>query len=111
MSPGRGREGAVRPGPAGLLHIGAARVALANLVRRKYGTRILLRFDDTDPGRCKPEAADSIQPDLVWLGLAWDGVLRQSDRRARLWEAAARLRGAGGSIRASRAKKSCGEAR
>ena len=40
------------------------------------GGRFLLRLEDIDPGRCRPEYAAAIQDDLAWLGLDWDGPVR-----------------------------------
>ncbi len=77
------------PSPTGLLHVGNARVALANyLLARRHGGHFLLRLDDTDQERSKPEYEDAIRYDLKWLGLAWDEEYRQADRTA-LYEAAA----------------------
>jgi glutamyl-Q tRNA(Asp) synthetase len=51
---------------------------------RAAGGRFLLRMEDTDLDRCKPEFDTQIQDDLRWLGLTWDGpILRQSDHIAR----------------------------
>jgi len=73
------------PSPTGLLHLGhayAARFA-HDLARSAPGGRFLLRFEDIDHTRCRPEFYDAIENDLRWLGLAWDGEpLRQSDRHA-----------------------------
>ncbi len=71
------------PSPTGLLHIGNARTALVAwlFARRESGT-FLLRMDDTDPERSRPELADAIRRDLAWLGLDWDEQVRQSDRIA-----------------------------
>lgn len=75
------------PSPTGHLHVGNIRAALHNwLWARKSGGRFLLRLDDTDLERSRPEYADSIRADLAWLGLHWDGEERQSDRFA-LYEA------------------------
>ena len=71
------------PSPTGLLHVGNARTALvAWLFARHAGGRFLLRLDDTDTERCRPEFADAIERDMSWLGLAWDEKVRQSDRTA-----------------------------
>ena len=84
------------PSPTGLLHVGNARVALANyLLARKGGGEFLLRLDDTDAERSKPEFEDAIQHDLRWLGLEWDRMFRQAERLARYEAAAERLRAAG----------------
>ncbi|MFY9350310.1 MAG: glutamate--tRNA ligase [Sphingobium sp.] len=75
------------PSPTGHLHVGNIRAALHNwLWARKAGGRFLLRLDDTDLERSRPEYADAIKADLGWLGLGWDGEERQSDRFA-LYEA------------------------
>ncbi len=76
------------PSPTGLLHVGNARVALVNaLLALRTGGRFLLRFDDTDRERSKPEFAAAIAADLRWLGLAWDAEAYQSQRLER-YEAA-----------------------
>ncbi len=65
------------PSPTGLLHLGHARSALAGWTRaRQAGGRFLLRLEDIDPGRCRPEWADAVMRDLRWLGLDWDGPIR-----------------------------------
>jgi glutamyl-Q tRNA(Asp) synthetase len=72
------------PSPTGYLHLGHAHAALfAARAARTAGGRFLLRVEDIDFTRCRPEYEDAIFEDLAWLGLAWDGpVLRQSERRA-----------------------------
>ncbi|EQB00297.1 glutamyl-tRNA synthetase [Sphingobium wenxiniae] len=71
------------PSPTGHLHVGNIRAALHNwLWARKSGGKFLLRLDDTDLERSRPEYADAIRADLQWLGLAWDHEARQSDRFA-----------------------------
>ncbi|MGO8227429.1 glutamate--tRNA ligase family protein, partial [Rhizobium ruizarguesonis] len=73
-----------------------ARPALFNwLFARRHGGRFLLRYDDTDTARSKPEYADAIAADLGWLGIVPDQVIRQSERLAVYDAAADRLRGAG----------------
>jgi glutamyl-Q tRNA(Asp) synthetase len=65
------------PSPTGLLHLGHAHSALAGWRRaRAAGGRFLLRLEDIDPGRCRPEFAQAILEDLAWLGLDWDGPVR-----------------------------------
>ena len=84
------------PSPTGLLHVGNARPALANwLFARRHGGSFLLRLDDTDPERSRPEFAAAIEQDLRWLGLDWDESFRQSDRLALYATAADRLRASG----------------
>ena len=71
------------PSPTGLLHVGNARIALANwLLARRDGGHFTLRFDDTDAERNKPEYVTGIEQDLKWLGLDWDDSFHQSSRRA-----------------------------
>ncbi|CAM5769676.1 glutamate--tRNA ligase [Bosea minatitlanensis] len=84
------------PSPTGYLHIGNARPALFNwLFARRHRGRFLLRYDDTDTARSKPEYAEAIAEDLGWLGIVPDEVVRQSQRLAIYDAAAARLRAAG----------------
>jgi glutamyl-tRNA synthetase len=84
------------PSPTGLLHVGNARIALANwLLARRHGGEFLLRLDDTDTERSKAEFAQAIEEDLRWLGLDWQGLFRQSDRMERYEAAAARLKASG----------------
>ncbi len=65
------------PSPTGHLHLGHAFSALFAWRRaREAGGRFLLRLEDIDPGRCRPEFADAIVEDLAWLGLDWDGAVR-----------------------------------
>lgn len=71
------------PSPTGLLHIGNARPAVINwLYARKMGGRFILRIDDTDTARSKPEFTAAIERDLKWLGLTWDSQEFQSARVA-----------------------------
>ncbi|MCB1367893.1 MAG: glutamate--tRNA ligase [Rhodobacteraceae bacterium] len=84
------------PSPTGYLHVGNLRTALFNfLIARKAGGQFILRLDDTDPERSKPEYADGIREDLEWLGLTWDRLETQSSRLDRYAAAADQLRGAG----------------
>ena len=84
------------PSPTGLLHVGNARIALANwCLARARGGRFLLRLDDTDTERSKPEYAQAIEEDLRWLGLDWDEFRRQTDHLAAYAAAAERLKAAG----------------
>ncbi len=61
------------PSPTGALHVGGARTAIYNwaFARRNGGT-LVLRIDDTDPGRSTPENTAQILRSLEWLGLDWD---------------------------------------
>lgn len=66
------------PSPSGRLHLGHAYSAA---VARDAGTRFLLRIEDLDPGRCRPEHVAGIMEDLAWLGIAPDAPpLVQSQR-------------------------------
>lgn len=70
------------PSPTGLLHLGHGFSAVhAERLARRAGGRFLLRLEDIDSTRCRPEFAAAIDADLAWLGLRPDGVLVQSARR------------------------------
>lgn len=65
------------PSPTGYLHLGHAFSALTAWRRaRAVDGRFVLRLEDIDPGRCRPNYAHAIQQDLAWLGLDWDGPMR-----------------------------------
>ncbi len=69
------------PSPTGHLHIGTARTALFNyLFAKKHGGTFILRTEDTDKERSRPEYETEIIEGLTWLGLSWDGFFRQSER-------------------------------
>jgi glutamyl-Q tRNA(Asp) synthetase len=69
------------PSPTGLLHLGHAHAALfAERAARQAGGRFLLRIEDIDATRCRPEFAQALVEDLAWLGLAWDGAVRVQSR-------------------------------
>ena len=70
------------PSPTGLLHRGhAASAHTAWQLARRSGGRFILRIEDIDTTRCRPEFEAAILADLAWLGLEWDGpVWRQSER-------------------------------
>ncbi len=70
------------PSPTGYLHVGSAHSALCNwLFARANGATFLLRIEDTDAERNRPELTDNILDMLRWLGLDWDGEpVHQSDR-------------------------------
>jgi len=69
------------PSPTGRLHVGSARTALFNWIFAKANKGIfVLRIEDTDKGRSKPEFEEDIKAGLTWLGLTWDEFVRQSDR-------------------------------
>ncbi len=69
------------PSPTGRLHLGHAHSALlAHRRAREAGGRFLLRIEDIDATRCRPEFVDGILEDLAWLGLDWDGEVRRQSR-------------------------------
>ena len=69
------------PSPTGKLHVGNARTALVNyLFCKSKNGEMLLRIDDTDQERSKPEYEKSIKEDLNWLGIFWEKTDRQSSR-------------------------------
>jgi len=72
------------PSPNGYLHLGHAFSALLNFdLARESGGRFLLRIEDIDAARCRPEFEAAIYQDLAWLGLAWETpVRRQSEHLA-----------------------------
>jgi glutamyl-Q tRNA(Asp) synthetase len=72
------------PSPTGPLHLGHAYSAfLAHDMARAAGGEFLLRMEDTDLERCRPEWEAQIVEDLKWLGIHWDGPIhRQSDKIA-----------------------------
>jgi glutamyl-Q tRNA(Asp) synthetase len=85
------------PSPTGRLHLGHAYSALLahDYARARDGT-FLLRIEDIDPGRVRPEYVDGIIEDLLWLGLEWDGEMPyQSERLEHYGEALERLKAEG----------------
>ncbi|MCH2136446.1 MAG: glutamate--tRNA ligase family protein [Phycisphaerales bacterium] len=61
------------PSPTGALHLGNARTFLVNwALARQRGWRVLLRIEDLDHPRVKPETIDQTRAELRWLGLDWD---------------------------------------
>ena len=84
------------PGLGGLLQVGGARLGLVSwLLARRHGGRFTLRLEGADAERVRPGNAAAAEHDLAWLGLDWDDVVRQSDRRDVYDAAAERLRAAG----------------
>lgn len=93
------------PSPTGELHLGNVRTALFNwLLARRDGGRFILRIEDTDAARSRPEHAAQLLDDLRWLGLDWDegpqvggpSAPYEQSRRQHLYDAAlARLDAAG----------------
>lgn len=95
------------PSPTGLLHRGHAFSALtAWTAARDSCGRFLLRIEDTDFTRCRPEYETAIHRDLAWLGLDWETpVRRQSEHRDAYAEALARLERGGLLYRCFRTRK------
>ena len=85
------------PSPNGSLHLGHAYAALvAHDQALDREGEFLLRIEDIDPGRSRPELAAEFLADLIWLGLAWDGaVVVQSDRLESYAAAGERLKAMG----------------
>ena len=66
------------PSPNGYLHLGHAYSALLNAdMARELGARLLLRIEDIDADRCRPEYEAAIYEDLAWLGIAWQKPVRR----------------------------------
>lgn len=66
------------PSPNGFLHLGHAYSALLNFdLARATGRRLLLRIENIDPARSKPEYERAIVEDLSWLGISFDGTARR----------------------------------
>jgi glutamyl-tRNA synthetase len=84
------------PSPTGLLHVGNVRAALFNwLFAKRHGGTFILRLDDTDRARSRPEYEAAIERDLLWLGLDWALKERQSARLAHYHAARDQLIAAG----------------
>lgn len=98
-------RGRLAPSPTGYLHLGHARTFWTAQERaRAAGGTLILRNEDLDPDRCRPEFAAAMLEDLRWFGLRWEegpdvggpcGPYTQSERRAQYLEAFRRLRAAG----------------
>jgi glutamyl-Q tRNA(Asp) synthetase len=81
------------PSPNGYLHLGHAYSALLNFdLARQAGGRLLLRIEDIDPARCRPEFETAVYEDLAWLGITWETpVRRQSEHLANYRDAVEKL--------------------
>jgi glutamyl-tRNA synthetase len=86
------------PSPTGYLHVGGARTALFNwLFVRRNGGAMILRIEDTDAERNKPELVEGILEGLRWLGVDWDEGPFYQSQRTDLYRAAAKKLLANGS--------------
>ena len=100
-----GYRGRLAPSPTGLLHIGHARTFWIAAQRAKsHNGTLILRNEDLDPQRCRPQFVSAIFEDLKWLGIDWSegpdcggpyDPYSQSERRSFYLEAWRRLRDAG----------------
>jgi glutamyl-tRNA synthetase len=105
-------RGRLAPSPTGLLHVGhACTFRIAWQRARSAGGELLLRNDDLDRDRCRPEFVAAMQEDLRWLSLAWDGpMISQSARLARYRIALERLHAAGAIFPCTRSRRDVLEA-
>ena len=77
------------PSPNGLLHLGHAASALRNFdMATASGGRFLLRIEDIDRARCRPDFEAAILEDLAWLGLAWEQPVRRQSQHIADYSAA-----------------------
>jgi glutamyl-Q tRNA(Asp) synthetase len=77
------------PSPNGYLHLGHALSALLNAdMARAAGGRLLLRIEDIDAARCRPEYEAAIYQDLAWLGIAWEEPVRRQSEHLAVYRAA-----------------------
>jgi glutamyl-Q tRNA(Asp) synthetase len=77
------------PSPNGELHLGHAYSALLDFeLCRRAGGRFLLRIEDIDPARCRPEYENGIYRDLAWLGIAWEEPVRRQSEHMVAYRAA-----------------------
>ncbi|MEM0130323.1 MAG: glutamate--tRNA ligase [Thermoplasmatales archaeon] len=84
------------PSPSGPLHIGHARMAILNdEYFRRYGGRLILRIEDTNPANIDPEAYEMIKEDVKWLEVNYTDIVIQSDRFSLYYEEMRRLIEAG----------------
>ena len=80
------------PSPNGYLHLGHAYSAMLNFdLARQGGGRLLLRIEDIDPARCKPEFETAIYEDLAWLGIQWETPVRRQSEHLEFFRKAERL--------------------
>ncbi|HEY6905020.1 MAG TPA: glutamate--tRNA ligase [Candidatus Acidoferrales bacterium] len=90
MAPSQKPRVRFAPSPTGYLHVGGARTALFNwLYARREGGTLLLRIEDTDVERNRPELVEGILEGLRWLGIEWEGDPIYQSQRLPLYRAAA----------------------
>lgn len=81
--------GRFAPSPSGRMHLGNVFSAmLAWLSVRSQGGELVLRIEDLDPDRCRPEYIETLKDDLRWLGLSWDREQTPQSRRTEAYAAA-----------------------
>jgi glutamyl/glutaminyl-tRNA synthetase len=97
VNPPSNYVGRLAPSPTGRLHLGHARTfAVAHRRARAAGGRLLMRNDNLDSARCRPEFVSAMIEDLRWLGLEWaEPMVSQSTRLDRYRAALERLHAAG----------------
>lgn len=97
VDPSSNYRGRLAPSPTGYLHLGHARTFwIAHQRAREASGTLLLRNDDLDTSRCRPDFVSAFQEDLHWLGLNWDGPIIYQSQRLPVYRAAlARLHAAG----------------
>ncbi|MBL9219877.1 MAG: tRNA glutamyl-Q(34) synthetase GluQRS [Opitutaceae bacterium] len=100
-------RGRLAPSPTGLLHLGHARTFWTAQERaRAAGGTLLLRNDDLDTARCRPEFVTAMQEDMRWFGLDWqEPMVTQSERIPLYRDALARLHAAGLIFPCSRSRR------
>lgn len=87
------------PSPTGYLHLGHAFAALfAYRAATDSGGRMMLRVEDIDTGRCRPEFEEAIYQDLEWLGVEWAPPVRRQTEHLKGYAAALRLLSEGGVV-------------
>ena len=80
--------GRFAPSPSGRMHLGNVFSAMmAWLSVRSAGGEMVLRIEDLDPDRCRPEYAEQLKRDLAWLGLDWDREQTPQSRRTEAYRA------------------------
>ncbi|MDE1170873.1 MAG: tRNA glutamyl-Q(34) synthetase GluQRS [Verrucomicrobium sp.] len=105
-------RGRIAPTPTGRLHLGHAATFHAAWRRaRERRGQVVLRIEDLDPQRCRPEFSKGMIEDLRWLGLDWDeGPVHQSARRPLFLDAWRRLRDGGWIYPCARSRRDVAEA-